>query len=74
MVKNTSWFLTSIVLFGTYALFAQVLLLREFLVIFYGNEICLGLIFCGRLFWIALMSWSRPERRRVSSPRRRLMW
>ncbi len=54
MAKNTRWFLTSIVLFGAFALLAQVILLREFLVVFYGNEICLGLIFSCWLFWIAV--------------------
>jgi spermidine synthase len=57
MAKNTRWFLTSIVLFGAYALLAQVILLRELLVVFYGNEICLGLIFSCWLFWISIGAW-----------------
>ena len=30
---------------GCYATIAQVILIREFLNIFYGNELCLGIIF-----------------------------
>ncbi|MDQ1271818.1 MAG: hypothetical protein QG591_448 [Planctomycetota bacterium] len=30
---------------GYYAIIAQVILIREFLNIFYGNELCLGIIF-----------------------------
>lgn len=57
MLKKTGWLLTSIALFGAFTLFSQVLLLREFLVVFYGNEICLGLVFCCWLFWIAVGAW-----------------
>ncbi len=72
MVTNIRWFLTSIILYGAYALFAQVLLLREFLVVFYGNEICLGLIFCCWLFWIAVGAWGARKIARLLDPERSL--
>lgn len=42
------------VLLGGYAISAQVLLVREFLVVFYGNELCLGIIFATWLGGITL--------------------
>ncbi|MFH1624772.1 MAG: fused MFS/spermidine synthase [Pseudomonadota bacterium] len=45
------------ILLGLYALSAQVLFIREFLVVFYGNEICLGVIFASWLAGIALGSF-----------------
>ena len=41
-------------LLGGYSLLAQVLLAREFLVVFFGNELCLGIILCSWLAGIAV--------------------
>ena len=38
---------------GCYATIAQVILIREFLNIFYGNELCLGIVFGAWFFGIA---------------------
>ena len=45
------------VVLGGYAICAQVLFVREFLVVFYGNEFCLGIIFAIWLAGIALGSY-----------------
>ncbi len=57
------------VLFAAIGLFSQVaqaLLIRELLVIFYGNEISIGAFYGGWLFWIAIGGWCGVllERRR----------
>ncbi len=54
MEKSRLAHISSIVLVGCYATIAQVLLVREFLVVFYGNELCLGVIFGSWLFGVAL--------------------
>jgi spermidine synthase len=45
------------ILLGGFALISQVLFIREFLVVFHGNELCLGTIFAGWLFGISLGAW-----------------
>ncbi|GAH68626.1 unnamed protein product, partial [marine sediment metagenome] len=47
----------AIFLIGFTALSAQIVLLRQLIVIFYGNEISLGLLLGAWLFWGALGSW-----------------
>ncbi|MCK5553894.1 MAG: hypothetical protein KAJ09_12160, partial [Deltaproteobacteria bacterium] len=42
---------------GAFAIIAQVLFIREFLVVFYGNELCLGMIFASWLAGITLGAW-----------------
>jgi spermidine synthase len=42
---------------GVTSVIAQVLLIRELVAVFYGNELCLGLILASWLFWVALGSW-----------------
>lgn len=42
---------------GIFSQIAQALLVREFLVAFYGNEISLGAFYGGWLFWIAVGAW-----------------
>ena len=44
--ENKTWIfiLFSVFFMGCYATVAQVLLIREFLVVFFGNELCLGII------------------------------
>ncbi|MEK7242365.1 MAG: hypothetical protein AAB048_06295, partial [Planctomycetota bacterium] len=46
--------LTAVVLIGAQATMAQVILVRELLVVFYGNELCLGVILGTWLFGVAL--------------------
>ena len=48
-------FLTSLCIaaIGCYATIAQVMLIREFLNIFYGNELCLGVVFGAWFLGIA---------------------
>ncbi|MBU4140926.1 MAG: fused MFS/spermidine synthase [Candidatus Omnitrophica bacterium] len=47
----------AIFLIGFTALSAQIVLLRQLIVVFYGNEISLGLLLGAWLFWGALGSW-----------------
>jgi len=35
----------------------QIILLREFMAVFYGNELCIGLVLASWLFWVAIGSW-----------------
>ena len=46
--------LLSYVLLGCYALIVQVVCIREILVAFYGNELCLGVIFACWLVGVAI--------------------
>jgi len=46
--------LLAFLLIGSYATVAQVLFIREFMVVFFGNELCLGIILAGWLAGIAL--------------------
>ncbi|RKY42757.1 MAG: hypothetical protein DRP85_01740 [Candidatus Makaraimicrobium thalassicum] len=47
----------SMVLAGASAMASQIVFLREFLVVFYGNEISIGIIFASWLVWGAFGSW-----------------
>jgi len=59
---------------GFAATIAQIIILREFLVLFYGNELSLGIVLAGWLFWNAMGSglsikWSSrraPDHRTLS--------
>ncbi|MFC1680037.1 spermidine synthase, partial [Elusimicrobiota bacterium] len=42
---------------GAFSQVVQAIMGREMLVVFYGNEICLGVFFASWLFWIALGAW-----------------
>jgi len=42
---------------GFTSIIAQVVLIREFVAVFYGNELSLGLILATWLFWVAVGSW-----------------
>lgn len=42
---------------GFGATVSQVLLFRDFLVGFYGNELSIGIFFAGWLFWVGVGSW-----------------
>lgn len=43
---------------GFTSIIAQVVLIREMVAVFYGNELSLGLILAAWLFWVALGSWA----------------
>jgi len=45
-------------LLGYQATISQVLLIREFLVVLFGNELCLGVIFCCWFVGIGLGAWT----------------
>ena len=47
----------SIILAGATAMAAQIVLMREFLIVFYGNELSLGLILASWLIWGAAGRW-----------------
>ncbi len=47
----------SLVLIGVTAMIGQVLLIRELIVVFYGNELSLGAILAAWMFWVAMGSW-----------------
>ncbi|HHT9120057.1 MAG TPA: fused MFS/spermidine synthase [Candidatus Hypogeohydataceae bacterium YC41] len=52
--RSRYFLLTAIVLIGAQGTIAQVILIRELLVVFYGNELCLGVILGTWLFGVAL--------------------
>ncbi len=43
---------------GFTSIIAQVVLIRELMAVFYGNELSLGLILAAWLLWVALGSWA----------------
>ena len=47
----------SLTLIGLTAMMGQILLMRELLVVFYGNELTLGAMLAAWLFWTGLGSW-----------------
>ncbi|MBD3182204.1 hypothetical protein GF312_07925 [Candidatus Poribacteria bacterium] len=47
----------SISMIGFTATSSQIVVIREFMVVFYGNELCLGLILANWLLWGAVGSW-----------------
>jgi spermidine synthase len=59
----------SLIVYGAFSQITQALLIREGLVVFYGNEISLGVFFGSWLLWIAVGSaLAIPLRKRISSP------
>jgi spermidine synthase len=69
-------FLT-ILLLGIGSQIVQALLVRESLVVFYGNEVSLGAFFGSWLFWVALGSWGVTRARargRLPDATRALAW
>ena len=48
----------ALVLIGATSMIAQILLMRQLLVIFYGNELSIGITLASWLFWIAFGSWA----------------
>jgi spermidine synthase len=52
-----TWILRAVlILIGFTAVIAQIVLMRELIVVFYGNEITLGLMLCTWLLWTAIGS------------------
>jgi spermidine synthase len=76
-VSNRALPLLAILALGTFAQVAQALLIREGLVVFYGNEISLGLFYGSWLLWLAVGSavalrWGERRPRGVNLPALRL--
>ncbi len=53
MPGKTSYQILSVLMLGAISQIGQVLFLREFLMVFHGNELSLGLILAAWLFWTA---------------------
>ena len=49
--------LFALAMVGFTATSGQIIIVREFIVVFYGNELCLGLILANWLLWGAVGSW-----------------
>jgi spermidine synthase len=47
----------ALTLIGITSMASQIVLMRELLIVFYGNELSLGISLASWLFWIALGSW-----------------
>jgi len=62
-----------VILIGFTAIIAQILLMRELVVVFYGNEISLGLILASWLLWTAVGSGLLGRLTRQTQDARRLM-
>lgn len=57
MDRNSGWPLYAAVFaFGFASMAAQVLLMRELFVVFYGNELCAGIMLAAWLFWVSIGS------------------
>jgi len=54
--KNKGLFF-ALAMIGFTATGGQIILVREFIVVFYGNELCLGVILANWLLWGAVGSW-----------------
>ena len=51
------YLILGLILIGFTSMAAQILLMRELIVVFYGNELSLGITLAGWLFWVAMGSW-----------------
>lgn len=49
--------LFALAMIGFTATAGQIIVVREFIIVFYGNELCLGLILANWLLWGAVGSW-----------------
>ncbi len=49
--------LLALAMIGFTATASQIILIREFIIVFYGNELCLGVILANWLLWGAVGSW-----------------
>ncbi|MBN2091473.1 fused MFS/spermidine synthase [candidate division KSB1 bacterium] len=52
-MKSGNNFKIFVILYGIISLVSQIVLMREFVVIFYGNELTMGIMLAGWLFWTA---------------------
>ncbi len=51
------YLILGLILIGFTSMAAQIVLMRELMVVFYGNELSLGITLAGWLFWVAMGSW-----------------
>lgn len=49
-------FISACILLGFASILSQIILFRELLAVFYGNELCLGILLCVWLLWVGLGS------------------
>ena len=56
-IQGLSNIKTYSVALGAYAMAIQVVFIRQFMSVFYGNELCIGLILGAWMLWVALGSW-----------------
>lgn len=56
MYRNKILFLLASFLLGFASIISQIIVFRELLSVFYGNELCLGILFCVWLLWVGLGS------------------
>ncbi|WP_084604555.1 fused MFS/spermidine synthase [Desulfonatronum thioautotrophicum] len=57
LLRAVPWHLASVLMLGLVSQLAQVLLLRELLMVFQGNELSIGIILSAWLAWTGLGSW-----------------
>lgn len=70
---SRTWTLVCIAFLGAFSQVSQAVLIREALVVLYGNEVSLGLFYAGWLVWIGLGSLAVARRGgRFASPGRAL--
>ncbi len=55
-MKTSQKFNIFIILYGIISLISQIVFMREFVVIFYGNELTMGIMLASWLFWTAIGS------------------
>lgn len=48
---------TALILIGFTSIVSQIILMRELMVVFYGNELSLGITLAGWLFWVGIGGW-----------------
>jgi spermidine synthase len=56
MNRNKSLFIFACLLLGFASILSQIILFRELLAVFYGNELCLGILLFVWLLWVGLGS------------------
>jgi len=56
MIRNKSLFILACILLGFASILSQIVLFRELLAVFYGNELCLGILLCVWFLWVGLGS------------------
>jgi spermidine synthase len=56
MIRDKSLFILACFLLGFASILSQIILFRELLAVFYGNELCLGILLCVWLLWVGLGS------------------